>query len=153
MQRKMSKKWHRVRPVPPDIAQRLEQLPVLLAEEGALLAYLFGSLAQKEAGNDVDLALLLPPGRKPYRLRDTLAEFLDTQRLDIVDLRRANNDLRFEVISTGRCLYAADEGMRLEFELETIRIYHDREIPRRRQEALLRERMEWLSNVTQLSDD
>lgn len=149
----MDKKWDRTKPAPPDIVQRLARLPALLASEGVLLAYLFGSLAQHQHGNDVDLALLLPPGQKPYRLRDTLADFLGTQRLDIVDLGRANNVLRFEIISTGRCLYAANDELRLDFELETVRVYHDREIPRRRQEALLRKRMAWLSNETPSSND
>lgn len=148
MSPEMSGKWTRTQPVPPDIVERLAQLPALLADQGVLLAYLFGSLVQQEDGNDIDLALLLPPGAKPYRLRDTLTDFLGTQRLDIVDLRRANSVLRFEIISTGRCLYAVDQELRLEFELATVRVYHDREIPRRRQEALLRERMEWLSNET-----
>ena len=149
----MSEKWIRTKPVPPDIDQRLAQLPALLAAEGVLLAYLFGSLAQQANGNDIDLALLLPPEAKPYRLRDKLTDFLGTQRLDIVDLRRANSVLRFEIISTGRCLYAANDDLRLEFELATVRVYHDREIPRRRQEALLRERMEWLSSEKTSSHD
>ena len=144
----MNEKWRCTGPIPTDIAQRLARLPALLAEAGVLLAYLFGSLAQQENGNDIDLALLLPPGAKPYRLRDKLTNFLGTQRLDIVDLRRANNVLRFEIISTGRCLYAADDDLRLAFELDTVRIYHDREIPRRRQEALLQERMQWLLSET-----
>lgn len=145
----MDKKWYRTQPVPEDVAQRLDQLPTLLAENNVLLAYLFGSLAQQASGNDIDLALLRSPGEKPYQLREALTDFLGTQRLDIVDLRRANNVLRFEVISTGRCLYAVDADVRLNFELETVRIYHDREIPRRRQEAILKERMKWLSSAGQ----
>jgi predicted nucleotidyltransferase len=145
----MDKKWHRMKPLPQDIAVRLAQLPSLLAAEGVQLAYLFGSLAQQTKGNDVDLALLMPPDQLPYRLRDKLTTFLKTERLDIVDLRRANNVLRFEIISSGRCLYASDDDQKQDFELETVRVYHDREIPRRRQEAILRERMKWLSNAGQ----
>jgi hypothetical protein len=61
----MDKKWVRTKPVPPDIAQRLAQLPTILAAEGVLL----GSLAQQNNGNDVALvndvalALLLPTTR------------------------------------------------------------------------------------------
>lgn len=149
----IAKKWHRVKELPAGISQRVAALPPVLAEEGVLLAYLFGSLAERPDGNDVDLALLMPPGRKPYRLRDKLTDFLGTQRLDIVDLRRANNVLQFEIISTGRLLYAAGDEQRLDFELEVLRVYHDREIPRRRQEARLRERMQWLSNEAPSSND
>ncbi len=144
----MDKKWHRIKPLPLDIEARLAQLPPFLAAQNVQLAYLFGSLAQNASGNDVDLALLMPPDQPPYRLRDKLTTILKTERLDIVDLRRANNVLRFEIISTGNCLYAITDDQKLDFELHTVRVYHDREIPRRRQEAILRERMKWLSNAT-----
>lgn len=146
----MGKKWHRVAPLPDDLAQRLTQLPDLLATEGVDLAYLFGSVARHGQGNDVDLALWMQDeDKRPFRLRDTLTDFLGSQRLDIVDLRRASNTLRFEIISSGRLLYAASNQIRLDFELETVRIYHDREIPRRRQEERLRYRLsQWLSDDT-----
>ncbi|MCA9927685.1 MAG: hypothetical protein KC419_04385, partial [Anaerolineales bacterium] len=121
-------------------------LSSLFEAEGVLVAYIFGSLAQQREGNDVDLALLLPLDQPVYLLREKLSAVLGTERIDIVDLSRANNVLRFEIISTGRCLFAANDELRLDFELETVRIYHDREVPRRRQEAVLRERMAWLSN-------
>lgn len=149
----MDKKWYRTQPLPADIAQRVEQLPTLLAENDVQLAYLFGSLAQRATGNDVDLALLLPPDQPPYRLRDKLTAFLNTERVDIADLRRASNVLRFEVIKYGRCLYARDDMQKQAFELETVRAYHDREIPRRHQEAILRERMKWLSSAEPSSND
>lgn len=146
----MEKKWYRVAPLPDDIAQRLANLPSLLAQEGVLFAYLFGSLARHGKGNDVDLALWMgDEEERPFALRDKLTDFLGSQRLDIVDLRRASNTLRFEVISSGNLLYAADNEARLDFELETVRIYHDREIPRRRQEERLRYRLsQWLSDAT-----
>lgn len=142
----MNKKWYRTKPLPSDIASRLDQLSSLFEAEGVLVAYIFGSLAQQREGNDVDLALLLPLDQPVYLLREKLSAVLGTERIDIVDLSRANNVLRFEIISTGRCLFAANDELRLDFELETVRIYHDREVPRRRQEAVLRERMAWLSN-------
>lgn len=145
----MDKKWHHIKPLSLDIEARLAQLPAFLAAENVQLAYLFGSLAQNATGNDIDLALLMPPDQPPYRLRDKLTTFLKTERVDIVDLRRANNVLCFEIISSGRCLYAADDEQKRAFELQTVRIYHDREIPRRRQEAYLRERMKWLSSAEQ----
>ncbi len=151
----MEKKWYRVAPLPDDIAQRLADLPSLLAQEGVLFAYLFGSLARRGQGNDVDLALWMRDEEKrPFHLRDTLTDFLGSQRLDIVDLHRASNTLRFEIISSGHLIYAADNDARLDFELETVRIYHDREIPRRRQEERLRHRLsQWLSDDTALQSD
>lgn len=136
-------KWHRFRELPSDIRQRLPRLKSLLVEEGALLAYVFGSLVQTERPpQDVDLALLMPEDNPPYRLRSHINERLGTQRLDLVDLRRASPVLRFEVISSGYCLYAAGEDLQFEFEMNTIRVYQDTHYWRGQQEALLKERMQ-----------
>ena len=139
-------KWRGFAPLPDDIDRRLATLPPWLAEQGVRLAYLFGSLAHPAAErpvppNDVDLALLLPPDEAVYRLHQPLCDELDIERLDLVDWRLASAELRFEILSTGRCLYAADEDERLEVELAALREYKDRAHWRRMHEELLRERL------------
>jgi len=138
-------KWRGFAQLPDDI---VAELPAWLADQGIRLAYLFGSLAQPAAErpgapapHDVDLALLLPPDQPVYRLQQTLAEALNIERLDLVDWRLASAELRFEILSTGRCLYAADEDERLDVELATLREYKDRAHWRRLHEELLRERV------------
>ncbi len=135
-----SETWRGFRPLPEDIQEKIAQLPTLLEQEGALLAYLFGSLAQSERGQDVDLALLMPEASPPYQLWNEISDFLGTERLDIVDLRRASPVLRFEVLTGGRCLYAINEDTQQAFEEATIRLYQDTNYLRRQQERLLRER-------------
>jgi len=133
-------RWKGFSELPPDIERALEGLPDLLANEDVLLAYVFGSLARGKEGNDVDLAILTK--EKPvFLLRAPIVRRLDTERVDLVDLRLAPPVLRFEILRTGRCLYAADESVREQFELQTLRVYRDTRPLRSRQRALLRERM------------
>jgi predicted nucleotidyltransferase len=141
-------KWHRFKELPDDLKERLGALPELLAAEGVLLAYLFGSQAKEGAGQDVDLALLMAGERRPYELQETIERHLDTERVDIVDLQQATPVLRFEVISTGHCLYEAAERLQVEHELRWLREYKDTAWLRRHQEQLLREKLEaWSLNA------
>ena len=156
-----AERWHGFRELPADLARRLQQLPGLLEQEGVLLAYLFGSLAEEQpeaserpAPQDVDLALLLPPGRPAYRLREAITEHLDTQRVDVVDLRRASPVLRMEIVRNGRVLYAAGDDVRLQFEVETVRVYQDTNWLRQQQRQILKERMaQWLSIAKESKPD
>lgn len=141
-----AEKWRGFAPLPDDIDQRLAALPPWLAEQGVRLAYLFGSLARPaaerlSAPHDVDLALLLPADRPTFRLHQPLADTLGIERLDLVDWRLASAELRFEILSTGRCLFAADEDERLAIELAALREYKDRAHWRQMHEVLLRERL------------
>lgn len=139
-------KWRGFAPLPHDIDQRLAALPPWLAGQGVRLAYLFGSLAPPAAErpfapHDVDLALFLPADQPAFRLHQPLADALGIERIDLVDWRLASAELRFEILSTGRCLFAADENERLEIELAALREYKDRAHWRQMHEALLRERL------------
>lgn len=149
-----AERWYRFKELPADIEQRLGRLVPLLEQEGVLLAYLFGSLARGSMAQDVDLALLMPEETPAFRLRQAITDCLGSQRLDLVDLRRASPRLRFEIISTGRSLYAADEEQRLQYELATLRLYHDTAYLRRKQGELLRRRMaQWSSDARALKSD
>jgi len=133
-------RWTKFRPLPADIKQRLAQLVPLFEREGVVLAYLFGSLSQGQSGQDVDLALLRPDA-PVFRLRQSISECLETERLDLIDLKRTSPVLRFEIISTGRLLYSTTPDVCNEFELDTIRLYQDTAWLRRQQAVYLRERM------------
>ena len=135
-------KWAGLRPLPGDIQDKLGQLPDLLAANEVQLAYLFGSLVAGQHGHDVDLALLMAGDHKPYRLRDQIIDCLGTERVDIVDLQRAAPVLRFEIVSSGRCLHSRDPDLPLAFALATVRLYQDTNYLRQVQNEILQERME-----------
>jgi predicted nucleotidyltransferase len=146
-------RWNRHRPLPQDINARVESLVPFFEGEGILLAYLFGSLAEKgrkaqRSPGDVDLAVLTKGG-PAHVLKETLERILDIDRLDLVDLRRASPVLRFEILRSGKPIYVLDESIRNRYEMETIHLYRDTEPMRRRQSAALRERMAaWCSKET-----
>lgn len=76
------------------------------------LIYLFGSRSDGRAaeGSDHDIALLDDGPMDPverWELAQRLARALDTD-VDLVDLETASTVLRYQVVTTGRCLFAAD---------------------------------------------
>lgn len=127
----------------------------LFEKKGVLLAYLFGSLAQKGENlsrprppGDVDLAILTRDG-PAYGLLEVVADVLGTDRLDLVDLRKASPILRFEVLRSGRPIYISDESLRERYEMETLHLYRDTEPMRRRQREALKERMDAMCSEEQ----
>lgn len=133
-------RWLKFAQLPVDILAKLEHLPVIFEQHGVELAYLFGSLARGEVGKDVDLAILTQ-AEPAYRLRAEIIECLDTERLDLVDLRRAAPSLRFEIIRNGRLLYCTDEETVERFEIDTLHQYRDTAYLRRQQMEYLRKRV------------
>ncbi len=72
---------------------------------------------------------------------------MGTERLDLVDLRRAPPVPRFEIIRTGRPLYVADEKTQERFEMATLHLYRDTAPLHRQQREYLRRRMvQWSSD-------
>lgn len=140
-------RWKGHRPLPEGIKSSLEELtPPIFEREGVLLAYLFGSLAKADdfgerEPHDVDLALLTK--EKPaWKLWDEISLALGTERLDIVDLRRASPVLLFEIIRSGRLIYSSDEAARERFVLDVLHLYRDTAPLRRRQMVALKRRMD-----------
>ena len=125
--------------MPENIRERVSSLRPLFEAEGILLAYLFGSLAEGREAQDVDLAVL-PCGENFADLRQKVAEFLGTERLDLVNLKTAPPLLRFEVIRNGRLIYKESDQIENDFELSTLREYRDTAYLRRKQAEMLEER-------------
>lgn len=147
-----AEKWRHFEPLPADIEARLSRLNALFVQEGVLLAYLFGSLLQTDRpAQDADLALLMPKDKRPYHLHQAITDCLDTERVDIVDLRRASPVLKFEIISNGRCLYAQNEDVEVDFVMASLRQYHDTNYLRQQQNKILKERLNRWSSKEALS--
>jgi len=133
-------RWRRFRELPSDIQEALGRLTPLFERPDVLLAHLFGSLSKGQAGQHVDLAVLIRDG-PAFHLREAITSCLGTDRLDLVDLQRASPVLRFEIIRTGRPLYVTDKETQRNFELATVRLYRDTAALRRQQREYLRRRM------------
>lgn len=89
-----------------------------------MLAYVFGSFPHREGAADIDLAIL--PGDSTLGdLREKITEVLNTERIDLVNLKTANPVLRFEVVSTGVLIFKKSDHVENSFELSTLREYRD----------------------------
>lgn len=93
-------------------ADLLSSVRTVLPEPRAV--YLFGSRARDVAGpdSDIDLAVLLPGRSDPLRLWEAGEAIARHFRVDVdlVDLLAASTVLQYQIITTGRRLYAADSG-------------------------------------------
>jgi predicted nucleotidyltransferase len=142
----IAERWKGHKPLPQGITGSLEKLTPIFEREGVLLAYLFGSLAKAdEIGerepHDLDLALLTKD-QPAWKLWDEITEALGTERLDLVDLKRAPPVLLFEILRSGNLLYSSDEATKERFVLDVLHLYRDTAPLRRRQRAALKRRMD-----------
>lgn len=82
------------------------QLPGLMA------AYAFGSRLQgvADADSDLDMAVLVEGYADPLRLFTLAGSLSDLAAcpVDLLDLRAASTVMQYQVITTGRCLWARD---------------------------------------------
>ena len=99
-------------------------LSEVFAAHGVAVAYLFGSRAEGTArpDSDHDVAVLFadpdPTLDATVRLAADLGAVFGTE-VDVVDLDRAELELRGRVAERGRLLYSADEPRRVRFEVDT----------------------------------
>lgn len=93
---------------------------LLDAVPDAWAIYVFGSFARGEErpDSDLDLAILLPPGRRIGDLLGLIGNVSGRvhRDADVVDLRRAGDVLRHEVLMDGRTLYLAQPDQVLAWE-------------------------------------
>jgi len=108
-----------------EVAARVADLPGAMPRLDLLV--LFGSTVKgrRRAGSDLDLAVRFdgPPDLDALYL--ALAGRLGTDRLDLVDLRRAGPLLAFEVARSGRLLFERRPGVFREFQSLASRRYCD----------------------------
>lgn len=101
---------------------------VLLASlPEAWAIYLFGSFVRGDEwpDSDLDLAVLLPPGRRIENLVDVMSRVSAVihRDVDIVDLRGAGDALRREVLLEGRTLYESEPDQVLAWEASAMSRY------------------------------
>ncbi len=120
----IQERWRGFEPLPPETRARLDLLPRLFQQTGVLLAYVFGSFPHQEGAADIDLAIL-PGDGGLGELRETITEILNTERVDLVNLKTATLVLRFEVVSAGVLIFKRSDRVENSFELSTLREYRD----------------------------
>ena len=126
----------------------LDKLPRVCRKYGLKLIVLFGSHVKDRVhpNSDVDIAVLPEKRRRPnlLNLYVDLVPFLGSDRLDIVDLRRAPPLLAWNVAREGLLLYEAQEGDWTRFRIRAMKNYDDvRRFEKLRLAALDRSLREW----------
>jgi predicted nucleotidyltransferase len=116
---------------PEFVAQRLADLPQAMPDLQLLV--LFGSAVKgrRAAGSDIDLGVRCDGPADLDELYLAIAPRLQTDRLDLIDLRRAGPLLAFQVARTGRLLFERRPGAFREFQSLASRRYCDTEKLRR----------------------
>ncbi|GBC87819.1 hypothetical protein HRbin12_01837 [bacterium HR12] len=129
----------------PEIETRLRS--TLERHPEVVVAYLFGSAARGRAGplSDLDVAVLLAEGTDAASaqldLIGDLAAATGTDRVDVVVLNEAPNELAFRVVRDGRLLLCRDDAARVRHRVRTTLEYLDLEPLRRIVAGGLRRRL------------
>ncbi len=117
-------------PFPPPPSATPEDLAALAAATpGLRLLLLFGSRARGEASAsaDWDLGYLAHHGFDPDELLADLIGRLNTERIDLVDLERANGLLRYRAAAEGKLLHETAPGEFERFWLDAVSFWYDAE--------------------------
>lgn len=92
-----------------------------------LAVYVFGSHARgdERPDSDLDIAILLPPGRRIPDKLALLAKLTERagRRVDIVELASAGDVIRAEVLAEGRTIYERDPDQVLAWEATAMSRY------------------------------
>ncbi len=110
-----------------NIGEIKNRLAPLFDEEGLRLVLLFGSVAsgKEYQESDIDLGFLFDRPIDIYALTNRVIQLLKTDRVDVIDLRRASPLLKHSVIRTGKALFEQTPGLFNIFQSLTFRIYVD----------------------------
>ena len=97
------------------------------ATQGLEVLMLFGSRARGDAhpGSDWDLGCLATDALDVDAWLGTLVELVGSDRVDLVDLRRASGLLRYRAARDGRLVYEARPGLGERFCLEAAQFWCD----------------------------
>lgn len=107
-----------------DIKNRLTPL---FRKEELQLVLLFGSIAKGtfHRKSDIDLGFLFDEPVDVLTLTNEVAKLLHSDRVDVVDLRRASPLLKFSAAQKGKILHERSDGLFNEFLSLAFRMYID----------------------------
>ncbi|MFU8773225.1 MAG: type VII toxin-antitoxin system MntA family adenylyltransferase antitoxin [Anaerolineales bacterium] len=104
---------------------------ILSTNTHVLLAYLFGSQANKTTGplSDIDIAILFQNNEDTVslslELSSEMSKKFPSHRIEVIALNKAPIELAYAVIAQGICIYQKDNYLRIEFEAQVLSRYGD----------------------------
>jgi predicted nucleotidyltransferase len=104
-----------------------ESLTPLFEEDGLQLILLFGSTVsgKQHRGSDIDLGFLFDKPTDVLDLINKATCLLKTDRVDVVDLRRASSLLKYAIVKKGHLLFERSAGLFNAFYVNTLKRYLD----------------------------
>ncbi len=110
-----------------EIERRLEALARAMARDGIRLACLFGSVLKHPQARDVDLAVLFREYdfERYLETLETACRALETSRVDLVVLNRANAPLKLRALLEGKLVFAKTPMAHAEAVAEALFEYED----------------------------
>ena len=128
----------------PSIEEIKQKLAPLFGEEGLQIVLLFGSIIRGRIHkrSDIDLAFLFDRPVDILALTNKVTQLLGSDRIDLVDLRRASPLLKFSVARDGRLLYERSHGLFNTFCSLAFRMYFDTKKLRDARERTLKDFLE-----------
>ncbi len=132
---KKKRKENYVKGPSPNSLNRFNRIRSFFATEAKrnniiLLAYIFGSQLKGNTGplSDYDFAVFLsqkPSFQFKYKLKNELADILDSKKIDLIILNDAPIELRYHVIAAGKIIFQKNSVIKTEFEANTLSRYFD----------------------------
>jgi len=132
----VKEKYKNLPPLPKDIKERISQLREIFIKNKVRLAYLFGSILREENPEDIDMAVLMEGDF--LKLWEDITEFLNTQRIDLIDLSQVSPFIALHIIKSGKLIFKEDTEIENNYEMNILRKCQDLEILRRKQIELLK---------------
>lgn len=133
----VKEKYINLPPLPKDIKEKIYNLDYIFKKNKVKLAYLFGSILRREDPEDIDIGVLMEGDY--LKLLDDLTSFLNTHRIDLVNLSWISPFKVLHIIKTGKLIYKENEKIENSYELRILKICQDLEVLRRRQISFLKE--------------
>lgn len=121
-----------------DIKRRLQSL---FDDPGLMLIILFGSVVTNKTHkrSDIDIAFLFDDFVDTVELTNKVSRLLQTDRIDVIDLRSASPLLKFSVARNGAPIYERDKGTFNAFYSLAFRRYIDTRKLRAARESYIRD--------------
>jgi len=121
--------------LPDGILEKLKRLPDIVSQESEVMAlFIFGSAVEGELRpmSDIDLAILLNSEinrrelfDKELEVRALIAEFLETESFDLVNMNLAPARFAHNILAGGKLIYYRDKTQIVDFCEDNTRKYLD----------------------------
>ena len=114
-----------------DIKEKINNLKEVFIKNKVKIAYLFGSILKEENPEDIDIAVILEGDY--FRLLEDIKEFLNTQRIDLIDLSQVSPFIALHIIKNGEIIFKENTKIENEYEMNILKKCQDLEAFRRKQ--------------------